>query len=379
MSTLKYVIGLNSGTSFDGIDVALVKFNNNLRPVFVNGILYKFPKNIKNKIQETMLEQNKLGTLHDLPLLNFLLGELFAKAALAIIKKNKLKTKNIFLIASHGQTIFHHPWFHNISGHKIRATLQIGESSVIAKRTSIKTVSNFRESDIVAGGEGAPLMPYLDYIYFNESKNIKLVLNIGGISNVTVVGKQITPIAFDIGPGNALIDLVCKKHFKKDFDKDGKLASKGKINFSCVEAALKDPYFKQTPPKSTGKEYFNEGFIKDYFSNIKDKKNKLATITYFSAKVIEHAISKFILPKYKPNELIISGGGIKNKTLIKHLKNLLPNVRFVNSDKYKLPSKYKEAILFALLGYTCVKGIKNNIPSCTGAKEKVILGKITRV
>lgn len=376
----KYVIGLNSGTSFDGIDVALVKFKkNDLKPQFIDGILVKYPKSTKEKIRKVISGQAKYKILHDLTLLNFLLGELFANAALKIIKKNKLKSKDILLIASHGQTIYHHPWFHNISGYKVRATLQIGESSVIANKTGIKTVSNFREGDIAANGEGAPLMPYLDYIFFNKSKNIKLVLNIGGISNITMVGGKVLPIAFDIGPGNALIDLICKKHFKKDRDKDGKLASKGKIYFKYINKALKDPYFKKKPPKSTGKEYFNDDFIKKYFSKIKDKKDKLATVTVFSARVIEHAIKTFVLKKYNANELIISGGGLKNKTLIKHLKKLLPNVRFVTSDKYRLPSKFKEAILFALLGYTCVKGIKNNIPSCTGAKEKVILGKMTRV
>lgn len=375
-----FVIGLNSGTSFDGIDVALVKFRkNNLKPIFIDGIQAKYPRSVKEKIRDIILGKTDRSILHDLPLLSFLLGELFAKAVLKIIKKNKLKPKDILLIGSHGQTIFHHPWFHNLSGYKIRATLQIGESSVIARRTGIRTISNFREGDIAAGGEGAPLMPYLDYVLFHGNKNIKLVLNIGGISNITVVGKNIEPIAFDIGPGNALIDLISKKYFNKDFDKDGKIASQGNIYFKYIRQALKDPYFKQRPPKSTGKEYFNFEFVKEYFSNIKNKKDKLATVTFFSAKVIEHAINQFIFPKYHANELVISGGGIKNKTLIRHLKKLIPNVKLVTSDKYKIPAKFKEAILFALLGYACFLKKKNNFPSCTGAKEKVILGKIVEV
>lgn len=368
-----YVIGLNSGTSCDGIDVALVRFRkNDLRPIFTSGIVCKYPRNIKKRLEELI---NGVGNGRDYSLqtiseLNFVLGNLFAKVSLEIIKRNKLNPKDILLIASHGQTIYHNPK---------KSTLQIGEASVIAQKTGIKTISNFREADIGAGGEGAPLMPYLDWVIFNKSKNIKATLNIGGISNVTIVGNNITPIAFDIGPGNALIDLVAKKYFKKDLDKDGRLALKGKIFFNLVNIALKDSYFKKKPPKSTGKEYFNVHFINKHFSKIRKKEDKLATVTYLSTKVIEDAFNKFIFPKFTVSELIISGGGVKNKTLLKHLKKLLPSLKLTSSDKYKLPTKYKEAILFALLGYTCHLGKANNMPSCTGAKKKVILGKINNI
>lgn len=374
---MKYVIGLNSGTSYDGVDVALVKFKGrNLKPFFVSGNVYPYPRKVKEMLREYISGNKKNRGVHDLLILNFLVGEIFADAALNIIKKNKLHTKDILLIGSHGQTIFHHPWFHKISGHNVRGTLQIGESSIIAGRTGINTISNFRERDIAAGGEGAPLMPYLDWIMFNESKDIKAILNIGGISNITIVGKNTELIAFDIGPGNALIDLISKKYFDKDIDKKGKIASRGNIYFNLVDRALKDSYFKQKPPKSTGKEYFNQEFIDDYFKKIKRKEDKLATITYLSAKVIEKALYDFVLQKHKVNEIIISGGGIKNKTLMKHLRKLLPHIKIVSSDKYKLPYKFKEAILFALLGYTCLLRNPNNIPSCTGAKKKVILGKM---
>lgn len=219
-------------------------------------------------------------------------------------------------------------------------------------------------------------MPYLDQIYFGNSKKVKGILNIGGISNITFVGKSISPIAFDIGPGNALIDLVAQNKFKKEFDRNGAFASKGKVNDRTIEKALKDPYFKRKPPKSSGKEYFNNDFIKKYFSTIKNKNDLIATVTFFTAKTIEESIKKFAPAKM--SELVISGGGINNKTLISFLQSLLPEVHINPSDKYALPSKYKEAILFGLLGYTCHKGIPNNIPSCTGAKRKVILGKISR-
>ncbi|MBI3591434.1 MAG: anhydro-N-acetylmuramic acid kinase [Candidatus Melainabacteria bacterium] len=372
-----YVIGINSGTSFDGIDAALVSFKSgSLVPTFVNGITSEYQKIIKEKIENLIIGN---GDIFKLSQLNFLLGEIFADAALEIIKKTRLRPKDILLIASHGQTIYHHPETENLSGYKVRSTLQIGESSVIAQRTGIKTISNFREADISADGQGAPLMPYLDWVFFNKSKNIKAILNIGGISNITITGKGIMPIAFDIGPGNALIDLISKISFKKDFDKDGDFARRGKIFFKSVERALRDPYFKKSPPKSTGKEYFNAYFIKKYFSRIKKKEDKLATVTYFTAKTIEKAFNDFVFPKYNVNEIVISGGGIKNKTLIKHLRKLLPDLRLSSSDKYKLPAKYKEAILFALLGYTCHLGKPNNIPSCTGAKKKVILGKIIKI
>ena len=368
----KYVIGINSGTSFDGIDVALVKFKkDNVKPIFVDGIVCEYPKHIKEKICNLIVGARLTAPLPGISRLDIILGNLFATAAIKIIKKNKLKKEDILLIASHGQTILHKPRVKSI---------QIGNGKIIAKKTGIKTINNFREGDIKAGGEGAPLMPYLDWVLFRDLPRQVSTLNIGGISNVTVVGKNIKPIAFDIGPGNALIDLIAKKSFKKDFDEGGKLAKKGEINFELVEKTLKDPYFRKKPPKSTGKEYFNQKFIDKYFhvGNSRDC-SLLATLTYFSAKAIEKAFNDFILPKYNVKELIISGGGIRNKTLINHLRKLLLNVRLVSSDKYKLPSKYKEAILFALLGYTCHLRKPNNIPSCTGAKKKVILGKINKV
>jgi len=372
-----YVIGLNSGTSFDGVDVALVRFFGDLKPRFIDGIIYTYPKIVKEKIRKLIYRNNV--HLQEISQLNFLLGEIFAEAVNKIIKKNKLRQKDILLIASHGQTIYHHPDIERISSYKVRSTFQIGEGSVIAFKTGIQTITNFREADIAAGGTGAPLVPYLDQIIFGESKNIRAVLNIGGISNITITGKNITPAAFDVGPGNGLIDLMCNLYFKKDFDNGGEIAKKGKIDFNAVKKALRDPYFRKKPPKSTGKEYFNLNFVKKYFSKIKKRKDKISTITYFSAKVTERAFNDFIFPNYKINEIITSGGGVKNKILMKHLRKLIPSIRFNTSDKYGLPYKYKEAILFALLGYTCHLKKPNNMPSCTGAKEKTILGKMTRI
>ena len=368
----RYVIGLNSGTSFDGIDVALVKFKkNDLTPIFLDGIVCEYPRHIKEKIRKLIVGALRAKPSEKIAQLDIILGNLFADAALKIIKKNNLKKEDVLLIASHGQTIYHKPRVKSV---------QISNGKIIAKKTGIKTINNFREGDIKAGGEGAPLMPFLDSVLFRDLPRQVCTLNIGGISNVTVVGKNITPIAFDIGPGNALIDLITKKYFKKDFDKDGKLALKGKIDFKSIEHALKDPYFKKKPPKSTGKEYFNQKFIDEFFSQIKNNQNKIATVTYFSAKVIEKSLRDFVLPKYDVKEIVVSGGGVKNKTLMRHLVRACHGVPLLTkSDKYGMPSKYKEAILFALLGYTCHLRKPNNIPSCTGAKKKVILGKIIKV
>ncbi len=372
----QYIIGINSGTSFDGIDVALVGADRDLsKSKFIDGISIYYPTLVKEKIQ------NIVGNGHDPSLreisqLNFLIGEIFADSALKIIKKNKLKPKDILLIGSHGQTIFHVPEFEKIGRYNIRSTFQIGESAIIAQRTGIKTISNFREGDIAAGGSGAPLMPFLDQVIYSKSKNIKAILNIGGISNVTIVGKNITPIAFDIGPGNALIDFVSKKYFKCDFDKNGEFASKGRIDYKSIEKALDDKYFKIRPPKSTGKELFNDMFIKQYFSvETLHALSLLATLTYFSAACIEKALYDFVFPEHNVTELVISGGGLKNQTLISHLQYLLPDIKITSSDTYNLPYKYKEAMLFALLGYTCHLNIPNNIPSCTGAKKSVVMGK----
>ncbi len=378
--TKNLVIGLNSGTSFDGVDASLVKFSSDNKFKFIDGIIYEYPNRVKEKIRDVISGNiHSTSLLKELSQLNFLLGEVFADAALKIIKKNKLRKKDILLIASHGQTVFHHPDIEHIGSYKVRSTLQIGESSVISARTGIDVISNFREADIAVGGQGAPLISFMDSVCFGRSKNPKAILNIGGIANVTVVGKNITPIAFDIGPGNALIDLIARDLFKKELDLSGAFARKGNINYKIIEIALKDSFFKRKPPKTTGKEYFNFSFIRKYFSGIKRKEDKIATVTFFTAKVIQQAFNDFIFPKYKVNEIISSGGGVKNKTLMNHLIKLIPSVRFSNSDKYGLPYEYKEAILFALLGYTCKKKIRNNVPFCTGAKKKAILGKMTNV
>ena len=381
--TQNLVIGLNSGTSFDGIDTVLVKFKKgSLKPVFVDGLIYEYPKSIKEKIRTLITDTRtcpRISLLQTISQLNFLLGEMFATAVLKIIKRNNLNSKDILLVASHGQTIYHHPKIENIARHKIRSTFQLGESTVIAQRTRIKTISNFREGDIACGGQGAPLMPFLDWVIFNKEQEVVTILNLGGIANITVCGKNTIPIAFDIGPANALIDLISTKYFKKDFDKDGKLARKGKVHCNLIEQALRDLYFKKKPPKSTGKEYFNFNFIQKYFATIKRKEDKLATVTFLTAKTIEKAFKNFIFPRFKVNKIVISGGGIKNKTLINHLRELLPGLQLVSSDKYGFPTQYKEAILFALLGYTCHLKKPNNMPSCTGAKRRVILGKITEV
>lgn len=375
MSKNNLVIGINSGTSFDGVDAALVEFkNNNFR--FIKGISFDYPKTVKEKLRK-LINNNSNTSLKEISQLNFLLGEVFADAALKLIKNSKVNPKNILLIANHGQTVFHHPDIETIGNYKIKSTLQIGESSVISKKTGIKTISNFREGDVAVHGDGAPLMPFLDSEVFGRSKNIKGILNIGGISNISIVGKNITPIAFDIGPGNALIDLISKKYFNKDYDKNGLFAKKGKVNLKAVDKALKDPYFQSKPPKSTGKEYFNERFVRKYFSSVKNKYDLMATLTSFTGECIEQALYDFVFPKYDLNEIVISGGGLKNNVLISHLQSLLPDIRYSSSDEYHLPHQYKEAILFALLGYTCHLQIQNNIPSSTGAKKRVILGKIS--
>lgn len=368
MSKKNLAIGINSGTSFDGIDVALVKFKGkDLKPIFLNGVSYNFPKSIKDKISKIIRRGFHNTSSIEILKLDTALGSQFADAALKAMKKYKLKKEDVLLIGSHGQTIYHKPRVKSV---------QIGDGEIIAKKTGIKTAYDFREADIKAGGEGAPLMPFLDQTIFSKSKNIKCILNIGGISNITIVGKNKTPIAFDIGPGNALIDLATSLYFKKDFDKDGIIAKKGTVNLKAIHKALKDSYFKRKPPKSTGKEYFNKKFIDKYFSSIKNKNDLIATLTFFSAECIEQALYDFVFPKYDVTELVISGGGLKNNTLISSLQLLLPDLRFSSSDEYGLPYKYKEAILFALLGYTCHLQIPSNIPTSTGAIKRVVLGKI---
>lgn len=386
------VLGLMSGTSHDGIDAAIAKISGQgsvasgrqKRAKSVE-LLYHKTYPYKPGLQERIGKAFN-GTTEDICRLNFEIGEAFATAALNCIKEARLEPGDIDIIASHGQTIYHIPPIEEEKG----STLQIGEASVIAERTGILTVSDFRTRDIAAGGHGAPLVPLADYILFHEAGKVKAVQNIGGIANMTVVTDKLNDvIAFDTGPGNSLIDEAVRilTDGKKSFDKDGKMASKGKIDKALLNILMDHPYLKKPPPKSTGRELFGKDMasllVESWRRKGRGAEDIIATLTRFTAESIYNAYERFVFPKYKIDQVILTGGGSKNPILLGHLKKLFagaglkpaPTVDII--DELGIPSSAKEALSFAILGNETISGSPGNLPKTTGAKKAVVLGKIS--
>ena len=367
----KRVIGLMSGTSCDSIDAGLCEVSPDLSCKLIYGINYEYPPNIRKKLFEIF---NGNATIKDICQMNFAVGKCFANACNVIISEFGKPD----LIASHGQTIYHAPENEYIDGISLKSTLQIGESSVIAYDTGCPTISNFREADIAAGGEGAPLVCFADEKWFKPTGKNIAVQNIGGISNVTMVSRTHPTFGFDTGLGNIMIDYCTKKFFDKPYDKDGKIASEGVVCETWLDCLLQDEYYFKNPPKTTGREYFNARYIENALRFApSEPKDIVATVTALSAKTIIQAYERFILPDIDIEEVVIGGGGAYNPTLMKFLRTYLPDgIELKTHEDYGISNNYKEVMAFALLGYCNYYGIANNLPECTGASKRVKIGKV---
>jgi len=367
-------IGLMSGTSADGINASIIEIETKGREKKISLLhhnLYPFSK----KLRETILNSSKSGggSSGEICLLNFTLGEQFAKAAIKIAQEANIELKEIDFIGSHGQTISH------LTG---KATLQIGEPAVIAEMTGIKTVADFRPGDIAAGGEGAPLTPYPHFILFGNLGKSVVVNNLGGISNLTYLPKNGTAediIAFDTGPANMLIDslVFILSKGKRYYDRNGEMAQKGIINEEFLSRILKHPYFKKAPPKSTGRELFGVELARDILGELPDNMTEndiIATATALTARSIANSYKSFI--KGEIEEAIFCGGGTKNKTMMSMIREELSPINVKTTDDYGIPSEAVESIAFALLGEATLSGVPSNVPSATGARRRVVLGKV---
>jgi len=349
------VAGLISGTSVDGIDVAVVDIGDGIH--VVSTVTVPYPPDVRAAVLSVSNAATHTGTIARL---NFLLGELFAEA----LQKTGVPLKTIELIGSHGQTIFHEGEPVEYMGRKIASTMQIGEAAVIAERTGIETIADFRPSDMAAGGKGAPLVPFLDYQLFRHSEHARIALNIGGIANITVIPANAKPedvVAFDTGPGNMVMDAVAPP-----FDHNGELARAGQVNTALLDRLLTDPYYHREPPKSCGREQHGAEFVRETGIDI-------ATATELTARTIALALARY--PDTR--EVIVSGGGAHNRYLMERLAVLLP-ARVTTTAEFGIGVDTKEAILFALLAYQTFHGRAGNLPSATGAGKPMILGKISR-
>ncbi len=369
----KRVIALMSGTSCDSIDAGLCEVYPDKTVKLIKGINYSYPEHIRAKIFRLFKGE---ASIKDICQMNFAIGECFANAANTIISEFGKPD----FISSHGQTVYHYPFDEKIDNISLKSTLQLGESSVIAQKTGCMVISNFREADIAQNGQGAPLVCFADEAWFRGKYNKNFAIqNIGGISNVTVVSQDFDTFGFDTGLGNIMINYCANKYFGKSYDKDGEIAASGVISDSWLECLLQDEYYLLEPPKSTGREYFSTQYIENVLKFApEDERDILATVTALTAKTIAQSYERFIYPQVGIHEAVICGGGAYNKTLMKMLRQYLPkHIDLKTCENYGISNNFKEIMAFALLGYCTFYGIPNNLPCCTGAHKRVVMGKIS--
>jgi anhydro-N-acetylmuramic acid kinase len=366
------IAGIMSGTSLDGIDVAIVDITSKkISCKAFHSIPY--PKAVREALLSV---SNTITHTATIARLNFMLGGLYADAVQETCRRKRVPLKSIDLIGMHGQTIFHEGQPVEYLGHRVASTLQIGEAAVVAERTGIHTISNFRERDVAAGGKGAPLVPYVDFLLFRHRRIGRVALNIGGIANITIIPANAKPeevIAFDTGPGNMIIDALVmhKTESRERYDRDGRIARSGKIHPGLLEAMLSDPYFALKPPKSAGREQFGDEFSSRLISSGVPIDDLIATATEFTACSIAAAIPKNM------SELIVSGGGVHNRQIMSRLREQLPSMTVTTTAGQGIDPDAKEAIAFAILAHEFVRGRPANLPSATGARHLAILGKST--
>ncbi|MBG9855008.1 anhydro-N-acetylmuramic acid kinase AnmK [Bacillus wiedmannii] len=377
-----YIAGIMSGTSLDGIDVALVHIEGSgveSKVKLIHFITVPFCNDMKNEIQQALSIENSNVQL--ICSLNFKLGLCFANAVREVCKEANFPLGQLNLIGSHGQTIYHQP---KHDGNMIPSTLQIGEPAVIAYETNTTVISNFRTMDIAAGGQGAPLVPYSEIILYRHPTKNRLLQNIGGIGNVTIIPSHLSDknvIAFDTGPGNMVIDEMCQRLFQLSYDQNGKIAKQGVIVDEILTYCMNHSFLKMNPPKSTGREQFGEEFVSELLKRYErhSKENIVMTVTMFTARSIVHQYKEFILPYYEIDEVILGGGGSYNRTLVEMIRNGLKEEKcalFLQED-IGYSSEAKEAIAFAILANETHHRNPSNVPSATGAKQSVVLGNIT--
>lgn len=380
----KLVIGIMSGTSLDGVDLALVEINGcSVDTSFrlIDYLEYPFPEGFKELVIRNSSAAE--SSVEDICRLNFLIPQIYCDGIAALTKKSGAGLQDIDLIGSHGQTIHHLPEPHRMFGYDVRSTLQIGDPSVIAKLTGIITAGDFRVDDVALNGQGAPLVPYFDYITFRSKDISRALLNIGGISNFSIIPASAgigDIMAFDTGPGNMIIDALARHFYSIPYDEGGVHALNGRVRKDILEYMKnKDGYIEKAPPKSTGRELYGESYIAELLDSYPDAsaEDMLATAGEFTAFAVYRNYEKFILPHTRISELIVSGGGARNKYLLSALERYFgEGVRLMDAQQAGVSSDAKEAICFAILANELISAQCANVPAVTGASRPALLGKI---
>ncbi len=382
----RIVAGLMSGTSADGIDVALVQITPGRKKPALTLLAHEgfpYPAALRSAVLAAM-NARSIPTA-ELARLHWRLGLEYAGAVRKTLARHRVK---LDLIGCHGQTLYHQATRERYQARSFACTWQLGEAAVIAHKTGVPVVSNFRPADMAAGGQGAPLVPLLDYVLFADAKRGRVLQNIGGIANLTAIPAGSAPdalIAFDTGPGNMVVDWLAQKLFAKPYDRNGAIAAHGRILEAVLTTELKDTYYRLKPPRTAGREQFGreyaERFLAACKARSKSPEDALATATALTAETIARSYARFVAPKMQghPVDYIVSGGGARNKTLTAMLQNRLAPLgcALASSDNFGLPVEAKEAAAFALLAWQTWHRLPGNVPAATGAKTPVILGQVT--
>jgi anhydro-N-acetylmuramic acid kinase len=384
------VAGVMSGTSADGVDVAICRVSPadaGARVKVLGHHAMRYPTKLRNAVLAAMDAKNT--SMAELARLNWRLGEIYADAVTAAVREMKVKPQ---LIACHGQTIYHQGVATKYLGAPVRCTWQTGEAAVIAERMRVPVVSDFRPADMAAGGQAAPLVPMFDFCVFRDTKKSRLLLNLGGIANVTVLPARCQAedvLAFDTGPANMVIDACMERLFNREFDRNGATAARGRVLEDVLTIVTRARYFSTTPPKSCGREEFGEEFVSRFIAACERKgarkEDVIATATALTARTIAEAYLRFCKPqleRFAPGsrvELIAAGGGVRNAALMRMLREQVEpsDVRLSSIEETGLSAGSKEAAAFALLGWLTWHGLPGNLPSATGARRPVVLGKVT--
>ena len=378
------VIGLMSGTSADGMDAALTRIEGcgpRTRVTQLAFVSLPYPDRVREAILR--LAGGESGGSHELSLFHFLLGQLSLEACLAVCRAAGIAPSDVDLVGSHGQTLYHAPVTENYLGYGVRATLQLGEPSVICEGLGCPVVSDFRVRDMAAGGLGAPLVPYTEYLLYHSDTQTIGLQNIGGIGNLTVLprgGSLQDTYAFDTGPGNMAMDQLTERitHGKRRFDEGGRLAAGGSVSQPLLAYLMADPYLCMQPPKTTGREAYGSAYVDRLVAEGQrlglSETDMLATATRFTAECIRIAVERFC--PHRPDKLVVGGGGSRNPALMGFLRQLLPMPVLTNED-LGYDSEAKEAVAFAILANECIHGVCNNVPAATGARHAVVMGKVS--
>jgi anhydro-N-acetylmuramic acid kinase len=382
----KLVIGLMSGTSLDGIDAALVRVSGcgmDTKAELVHFVSRSYDPELRERLKALCTRAH--SDVAQVCGMNVYLAERFAAVVQETIESSGYAPRDIDLIASHGQTVWHIPEPDAQDPYLVRSTLQIGDLSVLAKRTGIPVVGDFRPADMAVGGQGAPLAPYGDLILFRSTERSRIIQNIGGIGNCTVLPAGAAPEevrAFDTGPGNMVIDQVVQvlNGGTRLYDEGGAWAAAGVPDNELLDALMRHPYFAAPPPKSTGREVFGKAYALELIDAARKRglgdADIVATATAFTARSIVQSYTDFVFPDCDAREIIVTGGGAHNAALMRMIAGQLPGRTVTNAAAYGLNDDAKEAVIFAILGNDFMHGIANNVPAATGASRPVVMGKL---